>query len=440
MSLHRFFAGLLASALLWPASAFADFTAEVHTVTTSTTAVAQEVNLDGAFTPKVDLFIGGLVTTLGNSTPDNVAVGAATSSSARWAGSVREGDANATENSDRNFSSTKVFTVNSGSGGAPSQEADFTTQDSDGYTITWGIANATGRNLSSLSLGGSDLTAAVGTFNSDTDTGPQTVSTGLSCTVTAVIFWNSLSNTTDTSTAIDDGQGTFGFATATEEATVTVFGDDAADPMDNARYLSTTDAFARISASAVVDAFDVTGFGASDGTIALDWTTNNATSKKIGYVALCGVQSDIVTITQPTSNGSASVSGLAFAPKAVLTISASSATTGSVVAGSTMMIGAATDSTHQMVLIGASNDNVATSESDKRHLSTGFISSLTAGTPTVNASADFTSMDATGFTYNWSATDATQRITIGLVLGPTAAVAQPRTVESGLVISGAVAN
>src|SRR3990167_6849512 len=90
-----------------------------------------------------------------------------------------------------------------------------------------------------------------------------------------------------------------------------------------------------------------------------------------------------------------------------------------------MMIGAATASVQQ-VIGGWATDLADPTQADRRALTTACLTHITAGTPTVNAEATFTSMDTLGFTVNWTTTDATARENLYLALAsaPTAATTE----------------
>lgn len=105
------------------------------------------------------------------------------------------------------------------------------------------------------------------------------------------------------------------------------------------------------------------------------------------------------------ATGSHSVSGLAFQPVAVIFFGASTNTTGSYVADDDVMLGFATSATQEAVIC-FSDNNQATNTANSRGTSTAnsirnAINGVSPAT-TTDYAADFTSMDATGFTVNVS--------------------------------------
>lgn len=132
--------------------------------------------------------------------------------------------------------------------------------------------------------------------------------------------------------------------------------------------------------------------------------------------AFCG------TFTQPNATtGNQAVTGVGFQPKVVIFLYTPLTAAGTAAIGS-QCVGWAVDSTHRASLWGGLNDNVAGGTNASRAYFTSRclrIYTPAGASPTLLATADFVSMDADGFTVNWTTCDATQRLIGFLALGGT---------------------
>lgn len=131
------------------------------------------------------------------------------------------------------------------------------------------------------------------------------------------------------------------------------------------------------------------------------------------------LSSKVGSITQPTSTGNQSITGLGFQPKTIIFFWGGEETADGSAANSRLGFGFAVSSTQRgFVWIGDQN-GVATTNSSHNFNTTKCILFATENgtTPTTKADADFVSMDADGFTINWTTADATQRIVNYIALG-----------------------
>jgi hypothetical protein len=126
------------------------------------------------------------------------------------------------------------------------------------------------------------------------------------------------------------------------------------------------------------------------------------------------------SFAQATSTGNYSVTDVGFQPK-VVTFFGNHLTADGTTTGACQFFGAATSSSARCVVAGASADAAAISNCSKRYSNALCITIITAGgaTPTVNAEANFVSLDSGGFTVNWTTVDATARIVNYIALGGT---------------------
>lgn len=119
-----------------------------------------------------------------------------------------------------------------------------------------------------------------------------------------------------------------------------------------------------------------------------------------------------------TSTGNQAITGVGFQPKAVIFF-----LTGLTAVGDSADcrggIGCATSSTERWATAWASDDASGAANAGQRFQTTKCIVVLTGGNPTVDGEADFVSMDADGFTINWTDAPASAVLVEYLALGGT---------------------
>ena len=297
-------------------------------------------------------------------------------------------------------------------------EATITSFNADGFTINWGIDGGS-RLVAYLALGGANLTNAyVGGFNFPAGPlGTNHSETAPGFQPDAVLFIGT-DFTQSLNTTNDRGGDGFGIAlsptdrhsdahrwrdlrTGTDSGSsgidtnyALIFADDANLP-DNALDLVSMDP----------NGFTVTNdLGISE--------------PGVSYLALKGMAVGRGLLTQPSSTGNQSVSGLSFQPSVVLFDGGDKANVEpNFVQDAEMVFGVATSSTERAAVWIGSGSNNSPYPSDTDLSTSAVIRSLTAGTPSVDAAADFVSMDSNGFTINWSSVDATARRVGWIALG-----------------------
>lgn len=389
------------------------FSVKTGTFDTITTTGSQAVTGVG-FQPKVILIFGrNTISTEGNVVNSLIGLGVGTSSTSRFAGNSYAADAVVGGVIDvRNFKATKILSY-SLNGTTTDFEGDLTSLDADGFTINWGTMPASGRLLGYIALGGSDLSAKVGTFNLNTITGNQAV-TGAGFQPDVVLFYDVIGNTTDGPATTEFSMLGFGVSSSSRFVTQIAGTPTTTPSSENSIQLSTKcihrEMVAGVSQSADFVSLDSDGF-------TTNITTTNGTAVKIGYLALKGVNVFLNTETQKTSTGTKATTGVGFTPSIVLFASRGKAAGTTLTANASQTLGAAVSTSNRIATAGSANDAKSTTEADRRLVSTACITYLTAGTPTVNAEADLSSMDSDGYTLNWTTADATARETIFLALG-----------------------
>ncbi len=129
------------------------------------------------------------------------------------------------------------------------------------------------------------------------------------------------------------------------------------------------------------------------------------------------LQTKVGSFSQPVSTtGNQSITGVGFQPKLVLFWEMGQSADGST-AGYQWCIGAASSSSSRFYSAVSFQDNQASPVSVRRYTVTDCVGIVQIGAATVSSEADFVSMDADGFTINWTTCDATAHIVNYLALG-----------------------
>lgn len=149
------------------------------------------------------------------------------------------------------------------------------------------------------------------------------------------------------------------------------------------------------------------GFGASLG---YRLVTNN--DEMVPYLALAGVRCKGGVANQPTSTGTQAISGLGFTPKLVIIGSDGHVTSSSIQNDADFSLGAG-DGTRQGLIYFGDTDAADPMVNVTRHVTDKIVTmstpNATAASSTTEAEASLQSLDADGFTLNWTTADATAR-------------------------------
>jgi hypothetical protein len=287
---------------------------KVGTFTCATSTGNQAVTGLG-FQPKMVLFYW-IASTQGLSYADGMylAVGAASSSTARWVMSISNSDALTDSNCSRSFHSDRcLFQVDASE--ATLCSADFVSMDADGFTLNWTVANSVVRDICYVALGGSDLSAFVGNFDLAAGTGNQSV-TGFGFQPKAMLFGNSIAGVAEGTQV--HASLMFGHAvSSTDRAVSEFFGTDASATMDEQRVDYTDRCIVRIdNTPTVVQSADFVSHDADGFTV----NVTVAGAVRLGYVALGGTaRFKGGTFSIPSTNDLISVTGVGFSPELLLT-------------------------------------------------------------------------------------------------------------------------
>ena len=421
-----FLAALIFTGLLFSSVAHAALATYTGSFLTSTSTGNQAITGVG-FTPKIVMFYGGAkADSQGAYNSMRVGLGVATSSSAQWAQSVQYNwtATAAASQSARSLSTTKCFSYVTATGTTTyttTLDAAFVSQDADGFTVNITTTDGTARRIFFVAIGGSDLSANVGTFNTGTSTGNVAV-TGVGFQPDIIFIVSSISATSDGSAS----NGTFSFGAAKSSSSRFVSNwltSSGVNPSLVKSYQIGTKVVGRMNTTSVIS-MDMDLVSQDSDGFTLNHTTADGTNRKMGYFALQGIQSKIGSTLQKTTVGTTAVTGVGFTPKLLIMSSVNNTSTTSASGGGGLIIGTATSTTQRNVagndVRDGSSGNFSqgkTSEALVMGHYTGTSTTADSTHPTVSGEADLASFDADGFTLNWTSTDGVARESYYVAIG-----------------------
>lgn len=303
----------------------------------------------------------------------------------------------------------------------------------DGFRLAVTNTGVFAHRCAFLCLSGDEFRGNVGTFNTSTSTGVLAV-TGVGFEPKAVLIGTNKSNTTPGITTTGSSRWSMGVMTAADQWSTDTSADNTLAQTvigghESSKVMGRVSNSTTYSLQAAYSSMDSDGFSVN---------VNPAPGAAIiwGYVALGGsVDVKAGTFSQPSSTGAQAITGAGFTPSQLLLASSSSATTGAQ-AQTRPSFGLAESSTKR-VAYGNSALNGANPTTAGRQASESLCITHNTGTgTTVVAAADFTSMDADGFTVNWSTADATARKEYYLAIAELPATVTGHRRPSGVFLFG----
>ena len=369
------------------------------------------------FQPKIVIFFGNHRTSDGSSPDLHHFFGVGVSSSQRLGMGNHSIDAEAINGGNptrvyRSLSTTRCIVVIEDSTTLAAQ-ANFVSQDSDGFTVDWTVTDGVARVVNFLALGGTDLTNVnASTFAAATATGNQAV-TGVGFQPDCVLFFAPSMNTAE-GTSLASSLGFKGWAVSPSQRGVTswrMINGLTTNSSTSSRQLTNQ----CITVPTVLREADFVSFD-SDG-FTINWSVVNGTASILGYIALKGMLVAAGSFNQPTSTGNQSITSPGFTPSTVLLMGMNKVSSSSDSTNAPHSFGVGVSSAQRACnwFFDDNGEDPTISDSDLDR--TKVLKHLTAGTPTLNAAADFVSQDVNGFTLDWPTVDGTAREILYLALG-----------------------
>lgn len=404
----------------------AAFLSKLVQVDLNTTAGVQRISGVG-FRPSVIIALGG--PTVAAQATAQMCMGAADSQRRQWALVTRWNDSDSTTPvMSHEWQTTKMVCRVDSSGGA-FLDAAYVDSFHDGFRID--ITQSAGANVNRgafLCLAGDDFDGAVGSIGVNNSTGVQAV-TGLGFQPSAVILATNKSNTTTGRDSAANARFSLGVMTAAAQWAIDTMGTQISpSPVFGAAVTDAafirTGSTSTYSIKAARSSLDADGFSIN---------VNPAAGAVValGYIALSGVSAAAGTFNQRTSTGTQAVTGVGFQPKAVLFASAGSATSGPQ-AQTRPSYGVAT-ATAQSGFANTLTDGSGPLVAGREMSETVALLQVSGTGSTRLAAAAVTTLDADGFSLNWTTADATARQQFYLALADAAAT--PPTLAGSITVT-----
>lgn len=354
-----------------------------------------------SFTPQLILFnITSTNTSVGTQAAMTYSFGAAASSSNQWWVGAATTNATTDFTGEEWYDETYCIGVLNTSGSVVAK-ASLSSFNSNGFTLDWAAVSAA-YIVNFIAIGGV-ADAYVSYLTTTTSTGNQAITgVGFQPDIVFVFPFQSTQAppTTSAQAQAKIGFGAFNSSQQGCSLMTTDVGSDTSYTYQRAEALASC-------TSSGTASNDATFVSMNSGGFTLDFTT--ATYARSSYfIALKGVQSQIGTITQPSSTGNQSVTGLSFEPSLVLLWSANKASSTSITTPAYFSIGAGTSSAQFAAWIGESSGSTTVSTSaDIDHSNIIKMYSPNGASPTLNAAANLSSLGTSSFTLDWTTTNST---------------------------------
>lgn len=327
----------------------------------------------------------------------------------------------ATTDTNRSHNEGQIIEV-IGSAGVLEVRASLSSFDADGFTLNYtaiaGVAPA--RYCVYVAIGGSDVDAKVGVFDNPISATPFTQSiTGVGFTPSCILFAPCINTGTSSNLDASTQEPAIGWTDGTRNGFSAVHSGDGHGFAITSRRQKTTGCIgllttATLAWEAELDSFDADGF-------TVNWIIRtSATAAGIYYLALAGVNAYAGTITQPTSTGTQAITGVGFQPSAVLFQSVCGTANGAAQNHNRHVLGASDGSAHLAAWQGdqdSADPTIAARYFTNAKCIAMATEAATGSSSTLDAAADVDSLDADGFTLDWTTADATARQVLFLALG-----------------------
>jgi hypothetical protein len=316
--------------------------------------------------------------------------------------------------------------------GVVRSEADLQSVDATNFTLRWTTNNSSAYIFHFIAIGGTHVSAKVINWTMRTSTGNQSITgVGFKPDVALHIHVGSghTGGTPDTSQHAGfglgamDGQGNeWAFAT---------FSTDATNPTDTSRYQRINRSLVSVGGSQT-ETKDASWVSMDSDGFTLGYSNANASAGQVASLALKGLQAYAGSFSKATGGATAtqSVIGIPFRPRIVFLAGVQDVARTTGQAHARFGLGAS-DGTTEGAGAMQDMDDVGTGSIDGVSSTTKVFVKVNNSTPSTDAAADLTSLDAAGFTLGWTTNDAvatemlylalsTRRRIVVISRGPTA--------------------
>lgn len=310
---------------------------------------------------------------------------------------------------------------------------DLTSLDADGFTLNITTSDSTAYKVGYWAIGGASITnVALKEFTTKTTTGSQAY-TGVGFQPDAMVMISAMTSTQ--STATNTCLLALGAATSSTARWASSIYDVNNQVSTQTRKTQVTDKFINSDNGSTFVSADLTSMDADGFT--LNYGTTNGTARYCWALCLKGGNYKVGAISQKTSTGSQSTTGIGYLPAGLLLASYNSTSSATAIADAKISIGYTSGSSAMVATWAGEKEASNPTENGVDFDSTKVIKLDTTGaSPTTDASASLTSFDSDGWTLNYAAADATAREIVYFAIGPgaVASTAKARIFGDGQLI------
>jgi hypothetical protein len=298
--------------------------------------------------------------------------------------------------------------------------ASLVSLDADGFTLNWTLNENRADIIHYIALGGDITSAFVGTLNSNTVVGNQSV-TGLTFKPDFVMLLNgSLDRLGENvNTPYPNKVFNIGFMTSSAQGAIAVCGQDDLSTANHSRNQQRTD---RVLMSllttdcrnqdSLANYVSMNNYG-----FTINWSDPPLNSLPIFYLALKGGQHKVSFLTEPAATGNQTTAGVGFQPQGLFLASFNRIASNLIAIQGEISIGSAQSSASQGAIWSESRD-VNPGRTDANMATFTTQTYIEATTQTTSAEAAFFSFNSDSFTLNWTKNDGTSRQILYWAIGP----------------------
>ncbi len=373
------------------------------------TSVGPQSVVDVGFKPKALMLHMTHLTSDGTASGMELADGIIISATERW--TIARSAVDGSNSAGKRIDELAILIITGGTAYTVAASADFTSFDLVGFTLNWGVVDATPRIINYVAFGGNDLSVDANVIESPASTGLQAETTAFEPDGT--LFVGSHFGTTF---PLNDSWAEASYGGAVDASNEVFSGHSNQNGASSKKGQLSTKAVGTVNGVAFTY-WEQAQFDSKSATdFTLDWTSVQSFVLRHLWLALKGINFSVGTFDLSTSLGNQSVVDVGFKPDGVVLFSICAAATPSVLDEAALSYGVAKSSTERFV-VAAESDSGNNPQRDTSLKRTQIFQSIESGTPTIEAEADFVSFDADGFTIDNETVDATSREVIYVAFG-----------------------
>jgi hypothetical protein len=336
-------------------------------------------------------------------------------------------DAAATTNTGRRQDTNAAALLFSNGNPTIESEGAITAFGAGEFTINWSDAPGSAWQIHYLALGGDIVEGFVGAIDPDPTGSVQVTSPNFE---PDLVMFAGLGVANDTSTTFMPFTLGAAVSSSAERAIGISSRDGVGTGATAARFIDDgCIGYIGVTAALTENTADFTTMDTGGFTVNVSASSG---SRPTRFLALRGGSYAVGTETQPTSPTTEALSGFGFPPVAVLLAGAGNTATGLNTSLSRLSIGAG-DGTHEGGIATDLEDGVGSPDSTQLTSTTKAMSYVDQAGATLSE-ADLQSLDADGFTLNWTTADANARLAMYVAFGPAEVVIPPPTPPSIYVV------